>query len=220
MSGSQAGTVLFLLLACFAWVRGASKARGAIGKRVRGQGDSILDEVVLSVDARHRVRLHDPRKVTASALTPALTWGVFGLITGGVQGLGVWAVAGAICGGLFGYYFLSRLTKDQRRGIGEHLPAGSSALAAFVQGPDPRRILAAAAPSAPTVASVAAIGPDLSAGCSAPMASRRNRPGGQAPSAGSITGHGLVQFEGEHSARQALAATTQGGARCRSSQAS
>jgi uncharacterized membrane protein len=210
MTGSPAGTELCVLLACFAGARGASKARGAIGKRVRGHGDSVLDEVVVSVDARHRVRLHDPRKVTASALTPALTWGVFGLITGGVQGLGVWAVAGAICGGLFGYYSLSRLTKDQRRGIGEHLPAGSSALAAFVMGSDPRRILAAAAPSAPAVASVAAIGPDLSARVFTAADSPVGGSAGQAgtPVQAASLGMVLVRFEGEHSARQALAAAT------------
>jgi hypothetical protein len=70
MSGQAPVVRLCVLLACFAGARGASKARSAIGKRIRGQGDSILDEVVLSVDPRHRVRLHDPRKVTASALTP------------------------------------------------------------------------------------------------------------------------------------------------------
>jgi uncharacterized membrane protein len=210
MTGQAPVVRLCVLLACFAEARGASKARGAIGKRVRGQGDSILDEVVLSVDARHRMRLHDPRKVTASALTPALTWGVFGLVTGGVQGLGVWAVAGAICGGLFGYYFLSRLTKDQRRRIGEHLPAGSSALAAFVKGSDPRRILAAAAPSAPAVASVAAIGSDLSArvltAADGPVGSSAEQAGTpvQAASLGML----LVRCDGEHAARQALAAAT------------
>ena len=147
---SQAGDVrLCVLLAYFTGAKRAAKARGAIGKRIRGHGDSILDEIIVTVDPKRRLHLHYPRQAIAGALTAALTWGVFGLITGGVQGLGVWAILGAICGGLFSYYSLSRLSKDQRKGIGQHLPAGSSALAAWIQGSDPRRVLAAAAPSAP-----------------------------------------------------------------------
>ena len=146
---SQAGDVrLCVLLAYFTGDKRAAKARGAIGKRIRGHGDSILDEIIVTVDPKRRLHLHYPRQAIAGALTAALTWGVFGLITGGVQGLGVWAILGAICGGLFSYYSLSRLSKDQRKSIGQHLPAGSSALAAWIQGSDPRRVLAAAAPSA------------------------------------------------------------------------
>jgi len=206
---SQAPDVrLCVLLACFAGDKRASKARGAIGKRIRGHGDSILDEVVVTVDLKRRLRLHYPRKALPGALTAALTWGVFGLITGGVQGLGVWAVVGAICGGLFGYYFLSRVTKDERKRIGQHLPAGSSALAVWVKGSDPQDVLAAAAPSAPAVASVAAIGSDLSARLWRAAEVPAGSGAGQASTPAQATQLSmlLVRFTGERSARNALAA--------------
>lgn len=208
---SQAPDVrVCVLLACFAGDKGASKARGAIGKRIRRQGDSIIDEVVLSVNPKHRVRVHHPGKATAGALTAALTWGVFGLVTGGVQGLGVWAVLGAICGGLFAYYALSRLTKDQRRRIGEHLPAGSSALATFVNGSDGQSILASAAPSGPLIASVAAIASDMSAQVSSASNGSDDSSAQQATAPAQATQLSmiLVRFAGEHSAREALAAAS------------
>jgi uncharacterized membrane protein len=163
MTSQEAGDVrLCILLACFARDKGASKVHRAISKRLRGNGDSIFDEVIVIVAHKHRLHLHYPRKVIPGALTLALTWGVLGLLTGGVQGLGVWPIVGATCGGLFSYYGLSRLGKDQRKDIGEHLPAGSSALAVSVKGSDPEHVLAAVAPSGPVAASVAAIGSDLS----------------------------------------------------------
>ena len=206
---SPAGEVrLCVLLACFAGDKRAAKARSAIGKRIRGHGDSILDEIVVTVDPKRRLRLRYPRQAIAGALTAALTWGVFGLITGGVQGLGVWAILGALCGGLFSYYSLSRLTKDQRKSIGQHLPAGSSALAVWVKGSDPQRVLAAATPSAPAVASVAAIGSDLSGQVVQTADSPDGSSAGQAstPVPATQLSMLLVRFTGEHAARQALAA--------------
>jgi uncharacterized membrane protein len=191
---------LCVLLACFSGAKGASKVRRALGKGIRRQGDAVLDEVVLSVDPHGKVRVHDPRKVIAGTLTPALTWGAFGLVTGGLQSFGLWAVLGAICGGLFSYYRLSRLTKDQRKRIGEHLPADSSALTVFVQGADPQRILASAVASAPMDASVAAIASDLSAR----VWSDTNGSAGRSAEATQVSML-LVRFGGEGAARQALA---------------
>lgn len=208
MTGQPPDVRICVLLACFAGDKRASKIRRALGKRIRGHGDSIMDEVVLGVDPRRRSHLHDPRKTTAGALTAALTWGVFGLVTGGLQGLGVWAVLGAICGGLFAIYGLHRFSKDERRRIGEHLPAGSSALAAFIKGPDPERILACAAPFGPVAASVAAIRSDLSARVwRAADASAGSRAGqASTPPQATQLSMLMVRFTGERSARQALAA--------------
>jgi uncharacterized membrane protein len=189
-----------VLLACFSGAKGAAKVRRALGKDIRGHGDAVLDEVVLSVDSHGKVGVHDPRKVIAGTLVPALTWGVFGLVTGGLQSFGVWAILGAICGGLFSYYRLSRLTKDQRKRIGEHLPADSSALTVFVQGEDPQRILASAAASASVDASVAAIASDLSAR----VWGESNGSPGRSAEATQLTML-MVRFGGEGAARQALA---------------
>ena len=130
-----------VLLACFAGAKRASKVRGQMGKAIRADGGSILDEVVLVVGAARKARVYDPRRTLAGALTPALTWGLFGLLVGGLQGLGVWGVLGAICGGGYAYLTEHLLTKDELKQIGERLPADSSAIAVFVQGSDPERML-------------------------------------------------------------------------------
>lgn len=198
-----------VLLVCFAGAKRASKIRRAMGQRIREQGDAVLDTVVLTVDPKRRVQVHDPRKVVAGTLVAGSTWGLFGLVTGGLQGFGFWAVLGVICGGLFAYYRLNRFTKDERKRIAEHLPVDSSALAAFVKGSDPERILGATAPFGSAVASVAAIGSDLSAqvwtGSDAPADSgaRRASSSEQAAQLSML----LVRFAGEHAAAEALSVT-------------
>jgi uncharacterized membrane protein len=203
---------LCVLLACFVGRKRASKVRRAIGKRLDEGGDRILDEVVLSVNSKRKVQVHDPRRTMAAALTAALTWGIFGLITGGLEALGLWAVLGAICAGLYAYLVLHRLTKDERRRIGEHLPPDSSALAAFVEGSDPERILGSVAPSGPAVASVAAIGSNLSArvlrGPDDPTDSGDGQ-GTRSPGRTQLSML-LVRFAGQRSARKALATTGAG----------
>jgi uncharacterized membrane protein len=151
-----AGTELCVLLACFAGAKRAAKIRRQLDKRISQSGDAILDQVVLKVTAKHKALVYDPRRTLAGSLTPALTWGVFGLLAGGLQGLAVWAVLGAVCGGLYAYYFEHLLTKDELKRIGGRLPGNSSAIVAFVRGPDPRRVLSATAAPQPATATVAA----------------------------------------------------------------
>ena len=89
----------------------------------------------------------------------------------------MWAVLGAVCGGLYAYYTEHLLTKDELKRIGGHLPGNSSAIVAFVRGPDPRRVLSAIAAYQPATASVAAVTADLSAQVTAVPHSRwRPRP--------------------------------------------
>ncbi len=161
--GGGAGARLCVLLACFAGARTAARVRARLDKGITGAGDAILDQVVIRIDAKHRVRVYDPRRTLVGALTAAVTWGIFGLIAGGLRGLGVWAILGAVCGGLYGYYAEHLLGKDELKRIGGRLPGGTSALVAFVQAADPRRVLSSSASFKPTAASAAAIGGDLSA---------------------------------------------------------
>ena len=97
-------------------------------------------------------------------LTPALTWGIFGLLAGGLESLAVWAVLGAICGGLYAYYFEHLLTKDELKRIGGQ-PARPTPQPSWpgCAGPIPRRILSSTASFEPATASVAAVTADLSA---------------------------------------------------------
>ena len=86
---------------------------------------------------------------------------------------------GAICGGLYAYYFEHLLTKDELKRIGGRLPADSSAIVAFVRAADPRRVLSSTAPSSPRPRA-SAIAADLSArvysGAAEPVETSTARP--------------------------------------------
>lgn len=151
-----------VLLTCFAEPRRAATVRRSLDGRLQSEGDVVLDTTVLQVDAKHRASVHDPRRVVMGTLTPGLTWGLFGLVAGGLRGLVIWAILGALCGGLYTYYFEHHATKAELAHIGTQLPAGSSALLAFIETSDPRRLLTATASLGPSVASVAAIADDFS----------------------------------------------------------
>lgn len=200
-------TRVCILLACFRGARTAARVRRRLDRQISGASDSVLDEVILRVDSRRRAHVYDPRRVLAGTLTSALTWGVFGLLTGGVASGGAWAIIGAVCGGLFAYYTEHLLTKDELRRIGSRLPADSSAIAAFVAASDARRVLASAAPCKPAAASVAAIGADLSAdvvaGAAMPVETSAAPPGGgplPARSAAALSML-LLRYPGERAAR-------------------
>ena len=83
-------------------------------RKIAASGATVLELVVLRDSSRGKVQVHDPRRVRQGTLTSALTWGVFGwLAGGGWSGLAIWAVIGAVCGGLYAYYTEHVLTKGQ-----------------------------------------------------------------------------------------------------------
>jgi hypothetical protein len=107
-SGSQLG----MLFVCFAEQKAASRAHRPVEARLRANGDEVLDTVVVRVDEKHHPRLYDPGRVVAGTVTAAVTWGLFGLLTGGgVSGLVSSAVLGAVLGGLGGYLMEHVLSK-------------------------------------------------------------------------------------------------------------
>jgi hypothetical protein len=150
-----------VLLVCFDGLKAAARARRPLGTQLRSNGDVILDTLVLQVNAKYKASVYDPRRVLAGTLTAMLTWGLFGLVTGGVQSLVISAVLGAVCGGLYAYLAEHVLTKAELTRIGTRLPAQSSVLLLFAETSDPRSLLAATASHAPSVVSVATIGDDL-----------------------------------------------------------
>jgi uncharacterized membrane protein len=130
---------------------------------MRSSGQVVYDTTVLEIDAKKRARVYDPHRVVAGALTATLTWGLFGLVTGGVSSLVGSAVLGAIWGGAAAYFFAHHASKRQLARLAQQLPAPSSALLTFAETADGQTLLAAATPEAPTTASVALIADDLSA---------------------------------------------------------
>jgi hypothetical protein len=154
---------LGVLLVCFDKLKAAGEVRHSLDAQLKSQGDALLDTVVVRVNAKRKVSLYDPRRVVQGTLTPLLTWGVFGLIAGGPKSLAIWAIVGAVCGGLWAHYTEHLLRKNELARIGSRLPASSSALATFAETRDPRSLLKATATYSPTAASVAAVGDDLTA---------------------------------------------------------
>jgi hypothetical protein len=162
-TSAKRGTALGVLLECFDGIKTAGRARRSLDAQLNAQGDTLLDTVVLQVNAKHKASVHDPRRVVQGTLTATLTWGLFGLLAGGLRGLAIWAILGAVCGGLWAYYTEHLLRKDELTRIGAQLPANSSALLTFAETRDPRGVLKATAAHDPATASVAAIGDDLAA---------------------------------------------------------
>jgi hypothetical protein len=159
----QAERQLGILLACFEKPKAAGKARRPLGVTLRSGGDSVLDVTVLKVSEENKASVHDPRRVLMGTLTPALTWGLFGLIASGWQGLVIWAVLGALCGGPYTYLAIHHASKAELAHIGKRLPANSSALLTFAETDAPRRLVTASRQHAAVVTSVAAVTDDLSA---------------------------------------------------------
>jgi hypothetical protein len=151
------------LLACFAGKKTAAKRQRGLAAELRSHGDHVLDTTVVEVDSNHKARVYDPHRVLAGALTSALTWGLFGLVTGGVASLVASAALGVAWGGWMARAHAHHATGAQLARAGAHLPADSSALLTFAQTTNTRSILAAARAHDATVVSVAAIADDLRA---------------------------------------------------------
>ena len=207
-----AGTELCVLLACFAGSKRAAKIRGQLDKRIGESGDTIVDQLVLTVDAKHKALVYDPRRTLAGTLTAALTWGIFGLIAGGLRGLAIWAVIGAICGGVYAYYTEHLLTKNELKRIGGRLPGNSSPSWRSRTALIPSGSSHLPPPAEPTTASVAAIAADLSArvysGAAHPAAAPATA-AGAVPDRTAGLSMLVVRFGGEHAARQALGTSGQ-----------
>jgi uncharacterized membrane protein len=167
----QIGVALF----CFAGKKGATRTRKRLETTLRSNGDEVLQTTILEVDKHHKASVHDPRRVVAGTLTAALTWGLFGLVSGTdrLESAIIWAVVGAICGGAYGYWCEHVLTKSELERIGRQMPGDSSALVTYVETSDATEDLAVSGTFAPSAASVAVIDGDLSArvfaGAAAPV---------------------------------------------------
>lgn len=156
---------LCVLLACFDGAKSASAARSVLDQGFRKRHEAVLDEVVIRVNGKRKALVYDPRRTWAGALTPALTWGVFGLVASGGSWTSflLWAVIGAVSGGLYAYYTEHLLTKSQLQRIGGLMGADTSALAYWIETGDAQDALASTSRFSPTMASAAIVRDDLSA---------------------------------------------------------
>lgn len=155
---------LAIALTCFDSEKKAGAARRPLESQLRAKGDELLETTILRVDAKHKASVQ-PRRVLLGTVTPALTWGAFGLLAGTDRLLSaaVWATIGAICGGLYAYLFEHLLTKSELARLGQRLAADSSALLTYARTSDAKRFLEASASASPTKGSVATVDADLGA---------------------------------------------------------
>ncbi len=201
---------LAVLLACFADAKAAGKAREPLDAKLRSAGDVMLDTTVVEVNAKHKASVHDPRRVVMGTLTAGLTWGLFGLVTGGWLSLVIWAVLGALCGGAYAYYGEHLETKAELAHLGGRLSAPSSALLMFAETNDARRLLSATADHTPSVASIAAIDGDLGAhvfaGAGNPIEVSRGSGGaGITPDQDAAVGMVMVRYPAPGTAKEVAA---------------
>ena len=215
MNAGQQPSRLCVLLVCFAGAKRAAHVRSELGKGLRSSGADLLDEAVLKVNRKGKAQVYDPRRTLAGTLTPALTWGLFGLLAGGWKGLVIWAVVGALCGGLWAYYTEHIATKSELTRIGAQLGPDTSALLIFAEAADAERLLSATAPLQPATASVAAIADDLSAkvfaGAETPVESSSTGAGASLAESTSVLNMLLLRYSGEHAAETVLKAAPKAG---------
>jgi hypothetical protein len=190
--GGRDAEICFLL-ACFEGAKNAAKMRRPFSKNLDQGGIPVLEEFIFKVGGKRKVRVYDPHRTIAAALTPALTWGLFGLLAGAAGWISfvIWAVIGAICGGIYGYLSLNSLTGTQLGRIGGALRPDSSAFAAFTKAGGVDAVLSSVAPYGPTTVSLAAISSDLSArvivGATDPIEVSAVRAGAEPPPADQST---------------------------------
>jgi uncharacterized membrane protein len=217
MNEGQPPLRLCVLLVCFAGAKRASHVKSELGKGVRSSGGALLDEAVLMVSAKGKATVHDPRRTIAGALTSALTWGLFGLAASGGswKSLALWALVGALCGGLYAYFNEHLLSKNELKRIGERIGRDSSALAIWAEAADAERLLTATAALQPATASVAAIADDLSAkvfaGAATSVESSSTDTDQSPPADTTLLNMLLFRYPGEHAARTALEAAHKAG---------
>ena len=216
---AEPASALCVLLLCFDGAKRAAQIRRPLSKQLEQHGGAILDAAIIRVDGEGKARVYDPQRTVAGLLTAALTWGVFGGLTGGLSGLIVWAVIGGVGGGLFAYYREQPLSGTQLRRIGEGMRRDSSAVVVFLKCGADEAVRFTAAAYGPTTASLVAISGELSArvlaGAGGPTEVSAAVPGEPRPAADTSTDTStdkttllnmlLVRLPGQHTVRQALA---------------
>ena len=154
---------LGVVLICFGGEKAAAKARKPLETTLRSNGDAVLETTILQVNGKQKASLYDPHRVLAGALTASFTWGLFGLVAGTnrLESAIIWAVIGAICGGIYAYTTEHVLTKSELKRIADRMPPNSSALLTFAETSDPERALASSSAYTPSTASLAVIDAEL-----------------------------------------------------------
>lgn len=110
----------------------ASETVKQIKKSGALEGQLIVAEAVVSVDAKGKTHIHEPGHGGVGAVVGGFAGGLLGLI-GGPAGLLAWTVGGAVVGGVAGKYLGRPFKKGDLEEIGEAMSPDSSAFLLLVE---------------------------------------------------------------------------------------
>ncbi|MBE2223881.1 MAG: DUF1269 domain-containing protein [Anaerolineae bacterium] len=95
-------------------------------------GQLIVAEAIVSVDAKGKSHIHEPGHGIAGGTMGVVAGGLLGLI-GGPAGLLAWTVGGAVVGGVAGKYLGRPFSKGDLKEIGEAMQPDTSAFLLLVE---------------------------------------------------------------------------------------
>ena len=145
MSKNDSGNKVYTILAfVFAGEKRADEAASEVKWDTRAAADEmgmkIISRAVVAVDARGKTHVHETAHGTKGAAIGAVTGGLLSLI-GGPAGLLVWAVGGAVIGGIAGKHVGRAVPESDLKALGEQLPPDSSALLILVEDKDAEAVI-------------------------------------------------------------------------------
>lgn len=119
-----------------AFIFAGEKTAGDTVKQIKKSGSLdgqyIVVEAVVSVDAKGKTHIHEPGHGIAGGTVGAVAGGLLGLI-GGPAGLLAWTVGGAVVGGAAGKYLGRPFSKGNLKEVGAAMQPDTSAFLLIVE---------------------------------------------------------------------------------------
>jgi uncharacterized membrane protein len=109
-------------------------------KTAGDMGLKLISTATVSVDSRGKTHVHETAHGTKGAVLGGVTGGLLSLI-GGPAGLLVWAVGGAVIGGIAGKHVGRAVPESDLKALGQQLSPNSSALLILVEDKDAEGVI-------------------------------------------------------------------------------
>ncbi|MFN8471060.1 MAG: DUF1269 domain-containing protein [Anaerolineae bacterium] len=109
-------------------------------RAAKGTNYKVAASAVVEVDDKGKSHVYEGGHGGIGAGAGLVAGGLLGLI-GGPAGLLVWAIGGAVIGGVAGHYAGRAIPAEDMRALGQQLPPNSSALLFIVQDKDAEKML-------------------------------------------------------------------------------
>jgi uncharacterized membrane protein len=142
--GDSANKVYNILALVFAGEKRAQEVAGDVKLGARWDTDErglkIISTAIVAVDARGKTHVHETGHGTKGATVGAVAGGLLGLV-GGPAGLLVWAVGGAVIGGIAGKHVGRAIPESDLKTLGQQMSPNSSALLILVEDKDAEAII-------------------------------------------------------------------------------